>query len=174
MRALIQKAIFLSLLALAIPAQAAERGLVLRDASIMAQPFIDAARNTQVIANQPVTILARKGGWVQVDAAGKQGWLRVLNLRLAVPAGGVTTTKTPGAYNPLNSVAALYTGSSARTVTTGVKGMDIIDIRKATPDPAQLARLDALAATNVDARAYAAKSQLVETQADYLIKAGSK
>ena len=84
---------FFGAIALAIVAfpAAAEEGAVIRADELKAMPFIDAATAAKVPANQPVTIVSRKGGWIEVRANGQTGWLRMLNVRLAAgssPAQG--------------------------------------------------------------------------------------
>lgn len=143
---------------------AAEKALVLRAGDLLDKPFIDAGKNGQVAPNQPVSILQRQGAWAQVDAGGRSGWVRLLNLRLE--AGGVGAT-------PVQAVL-LRTGSSGRTVTTGVKGLDDGDIEKASIDPAQLAQLATLAVTGGEARDNAAQSHLAENQIDYLKRGKAK
>jgi hypothetical protein len=155
--------ILLVLAALLLPASAAlasERGLVIRAADLYSEPFIDAAKLGPLAANQPVVIVARRGGWVSVEVAGKRGWVRMLNIRLE-PA-----TRAPG-----RPTAGMRTGSTGRTVATGVKGLDEADIRAASVDRAQLAKLDQLGASDGDARAYAAQHKLKESKVAYL-KAG--
>lgn len=141
-------------------AEAAEKGLILRAGDLLDQPFIDSAKSGPLTANQPVTILQRRGAWANVEAGGKTGWVRLLNLRLE-----------PGVARPSNnSTARLRTGSSGRTVTTGVKGMDEEDIRNATPDYAELELLGTLAVSTDDARAIAQKNSLKENTVAYLDK----
>ena len=65
----------------AFPA-AAESGAVIRADDLKAMPFIDAATSAKLPANQPVNILNRKGGWIEVEANGQTGWVRMLNVRL--------------------------------------------------------------------------------------------
>ena len=62
------------------------------------------------------------------------------------------------------STAALRTGSTGRTIATGVKGLDEGSIRNAAIDRAQLARLEALGASESEARALAAQGGLKENQ----------
>jgi hypothetical protein len=153
-------------------AEAAEKGLVLRAADLLAQPFIDAAKSGPLTANQSVTILERRGAWANIEAGGKSGWVRVLNLRLepgAARPGGAGPSG--GSGNPLS---LLQTGSSGRTVTTGVKGMDETDIQNATPDYAELELLGTLAENADAARANAVKSNLKENTVDYLDKGRSR
>jgi hypothetical protein len=150
-----------SALLIATPAFGNERGTAIRAGDIYAEPFIDAAKVGTLAANQPVTIVARKGGWLSVDAGGKRGWVRLLIVRLVsaspVAAAGSTTK--------------LRTGSTGRTVTTGIKGLDEADIRNAAVDRAQLAEMDSLASSDPEARDAAQGKSLTETKVKYL-KAG--
>lgn len=144
-------------------AQAAEKGILIRASELKAQPFIDAATTERLAANQPLTILARQGGWMRVDSSGKAGWVRMLNVRLdaiARPANGSATSPA--------SASQLHTGSRGRTVTTGVKGMDEADIRASSIDLEQLAILTTLAIEPAVASDHAAKQGIKENQVEYL------
>lgn len=158
---------FLILILAACPAMAApqEGALIIRAGDLMAQPFIDAAKVAPVSANQPAVILERRGGWVKVEVNGKTGWLRTLNLRLA-PGASTVAARPSTSVNRLAST--LRTGSSGKTVTTGVKGLDDEDIRNASIDPEQVAKLAALAVPESSAREAAARKKLVENKLDYL------
>ncbi|UVO55654.1 hypothetical protein [Sphingomonas sp. SUN039] len=165
----------LTVLALLPGAAAAEKGQIIRAGDLLAQPFIDAASTAKLTAAQPVTIVERRGPWVSVQAAGKTGWVRLLNLRLE-PAVAVAGLARPAGTKPsgMSSLSSLTTNSSGRTVTTGVKGMDEEDIRGSTPNYVELTLLDTLGVDAEDARANAAKVKLVERSVDYLGKKGSK
>ncbi len=148
----------------AAPAAAAnERGAVIRAGDLYAQPFIDSVKIGPLTADQPVTIAERRGGWMAVDAGGRQGWVRILNVRLEAGTAGSAAAR---------STAAFQTGSTARTVATGVKGLDEADIRNASPDRNQLALLDTLAASEAAARQKAVEAGLKETTVGYLKKTG--
>ena len=149
-------------LALAAGPAAAETGAIIRAGDLKAMPCIDAASSAKVAANQQVTIRNRKGGWVEVEANGQSGWVRMLNVRLQ--AGN---SPAPGQAN-LRNAALLRTGSSGRTVTTGIKGLGEEDLRNASPDPVQVARLASLAVPAGEARANAQASGLVEHPVNYL------
>ena len=145
----------------AVPA-AAETGAVIRAGDLKATPFIDGPTSAKVAANQQVTILSRQGGWVQVDAGGQKGWLRMLNLRLQggeSPAAGQANVR---------AASLLRTNSSGRTVTTGIKGLGEEDLQNAAPDPAQVARLASFAVPASEASANAHASGLVEHPVNYL------
>lgn len=147
--------IFLALL-LPLSARASERGIVIRAGDLFAEPFIDASKLGAVAANEPVTIVERRGGWLAVEAGGRRGWVRMLIVRLEA-------AKPPG-----SSTAALRTGSTGRTVATGVKGLDEVDIKNASIDGAQLARLDAFGASDAEARQQAGRNNLKEANVAYL------
>lgn len=151
-------------LGFAFPA-AAETGSVIRADELKAMPFIDAATSAKLAANQPVTIVTRKGGWIEVEANGQTGWLRMLNVRLAEGS-----TPTPGQANARASL--LRTGSSGKTVTTGIKGLGEEDLQNASPDPAQLAELADLAVSANEASANAHASGLVEQQVEFVDEKG--
>ena len=139
-------------------ALASERGLLLRAGDLLAEPFIDAKKLGPLTPNQPVTIVERRGGWVAVEAGGQRGWVRLLNLRLEPAA-------TPIAGRP---TAALRTGSTGRTVATGVKGLDEADIRSAALDRGQLAQLELLGVGDDAAKQYGSQNQLKESTIAYL------
>lgn len=137
-------------------ALANEHGVAIRAGDIYAEPFIDAAKVGALAPNQPVTIAARKGGWLSIDVGGKRGWVRLLIVRLVSPGPVAGTT------------AQLRTGSTGRTVATGVKGLDEADIRNAAIDRTQLSEMDALAASEPEAREAAQGKGLQEGKVTYL------
>jgi len=153
------------------PAAAAERGDVIRAGELKAKPFVDAATADKLAANQPVTIVSRQGAWVQVETNGKTGWVRMLNLRMET--GAAQANGKPGARS--NGLASLlHTGSSGKTVTTGIKGMDEEDIRNATVNLAELEELSTLAVPPAEATADARQGGLKEHQLAYLKEGGRK
>lgn len=150
-------------------ALAAEKGLIIRAGDLMAQPFIDAAKSGPLAADQPVDIVERKGGWMRVEAGGQSGWVRTLNVRLAGLGGAPAPAGNRG--TPLS---LLRTGSTGRTVTTGVKGMDEEDIRNAAPNYAELDKLAALGVEPAEAQDNARASDLKENQIAYLNPKGGR
>lgn len=145
-------------LAFATPAAAAENGLMIRAGELLAGPFIDAQKGPKVKAKQKVVILERRGGWLRVDAGGQTGWVRSLNVRLEeAPRRGSS-----------GQVAQLRTGSSGRTATTGVKGLDETDLQTAAPNYTALAALGGIAVSSADAKKTATQKKLAENQVAYL------
>lgn len=153
-------------LAMATAGQAAESGVLIRADVLRDKPFIDGAEVEKLAANAPVTIATRQGGWVQVEAGGKTGWVRTLNVRLG--AGG-----SAGGSSLLAASSLYRTGSSGTQVTTGVKGLGASDISAASPNAAQLAMLNAQVVAPAAASEQASRNGLKTNQVEYL-KAGKK
>jgi hypothetical protein len=65
----------------------AQSAVLLRADTVRAEPFADAAAVAQAVAGDAVRVIERKGTWSRVEAAGKKGWLRALNLRPEGQAG---------------------------------------------------------------------------------------
>jgi SH3 domain-containing protein len=149
-------------------AQAAEKGSVIRAGDLMAQPFIDAAKAGPLAPKQPVTILERRGGWIQVESGGQTGWVRMLNIRLEGTGAAPSATLSGAGKPSLNPASLLRTGSSGTTVTTGVKGIDDENIRNATVNYAEVDQLRTLGVDDAEARANAEKSSLKESSLEYL------
>ena len=149
-------------LGIAAAPAAAESGAVIRADELKALPFIDATTSAKVAANQQVTIVGRKGGWIEVQAGGQTGWLRMLNVRLAAGSG-----PAQGQAN-VRAASLLRTGSSGKTVTTGIKGLGEEDLQNASPDPAQVAKLADFAVPAAEASDNAHASGLVEQQVEFV------
>ncbi len=100
----------------------------------------------------------------------------ILRLR-GIPVAIAARPVRRGSVNrsSLTSPASLlHTGSSGKTVTTGVKGLDEADIRNSTPNHEQVAVLDGLGVDASDAAANAASSGLKEQNVEYLKKGRRK
>lgn len=138
-------------------ANAAEKGQTLRAANLMTGPAIDSAPVAKLAAKQPITILSRKGAWMQVDSGGQTGWLRMTEVR----------AETGSVPAPQRASAAYRTGSRGSTATTGIKGVDEEDIRNSVPDMAQVASMDALMVGEAEAATHARQSGLRESQLAY-------
>ncbi len=150
------------------------------DSALLAQPEPKAAVMQQIKAPAPLTILQRQGGWYQVNLvataqpaqnntthtavrvsqqttitrATDHGWLRLFNVQFV-----------RGRYQPDNLPAADLTGliqSNFQQVTssTGVRGLDKVNIQQAKPDFAMLARLQAYQQTAAQAQTFATAAKL--------------
>ena len=116
---------------------AAEEGFTLVATDLKAERFLDARAVTRVAERTRVEILERQAGWVRVRVQGREGWLRLLSVRL-----GSLTAQAPGQGSWLSRFG-LGGGRSGggSTITTGIRGFTAFDLENAVPDPEQVRRL---------------------------------
>jgi hypothetical protein len=144
------------------PAVAQETGFAVRQTEVKKEPFSDAESVGRLAEKAQVKVLARQGGWMQVESGALSGWVRMLSIRMNSGQSSIVS-----GLKSLFSVAR--TGSSGTTVTTGVRGLDKEQIQKATPNPEELKKLAGFAATRSDAERFAAENpQLKNQRIEYL------
>lgn len=156
------------LAALAGGAVMAESGAVLKDTPLRSEPLASASEVGQLKAKETVQITARQGAWAGVTTpAGAEGWARILNLR--------TGSATAAAVSALELTSVFATGSSGKSVSTGVKGLSAEQLVGASPDAGQVSLLDGFAVSTGDASSFAAQAPLSAQRVDYLAQErGSK
>lgn len=145
---------------LSTPAWSAAGGVMLRDDSLRAGASTTAASLGTASKGSKVEILIRQGGWTQIRAGAKTGWVRILSVR----------GETSGASGSLGDVAALAEKRDPDKVvaTAGLRGLSEEELRQARYDPEQLRQLDSLAVTPEEARRFAADGHLTHVPVDYL------
>ena len=150
------------LLLVAAPAMAQETGYAVRETEVKKEPFSDAQTVGTLAEKAQVKVLARQGGWMQVESGAQSGWVRMLSIRMSSGQSSFAS-----GLKSLFSVAR--TGSSGQTVTTGVRGLDKEDIKNAKPNPEEVKKLAGFAASKADAEKFAAGNPLLKSQKiDYL------
>lgn len=107
-------------------------------------------------AETSVTRMAdRQGPWVRVrTTAGLVGWVHLFDLGAAGSAPG----SSGGASGLLRGVTGLFGKPSPTTVSTsavGIRGLGAQDLVQAQPDTAAVTRMEALRATEPQARQFA-------------------
>lgn len=154
-----------ALVFLLLPAAWAQEAAVTRRATeLRATPSDQGASVASLPAQSPVTRTdERKGPWVQVrTGAGATGWVHLFDLG---PAGGVTATaSSDGGGNvvsgALRGMGSLFGGGSKTTTSTtaGIRGLGAEDLAQAQPDGAAVKRMEALRASDADAKSFASRS----------------
>ena len=147
-------------------AGAADTGYLLKAGELKSRPFLDAETLAWLPQNAALQIVAREGPWMLVKAEGKQGYVRLLQIRLA--ASEARLARAPAVQRP---EAARSTGVT-RTVTTGVRGFDEQGLSVAQPDPAAFALMVSFAASNDRARQFAQRSALAPRTVPYYSEIG--
>jgi len=153
------------LLALAAASAAAQdSGYAIRQTEVKKEPYTDADSVGTLAENARLKVLKREGGWMQVESGETSGWVRMLSVRVT---GDVPQSHRDWGFRSLFNIAR--TGSSGQTVTTGVRGLDKGQIENAKPNPAELLKLAAFAASKSDAERFAAGNPALKQQnVDYL------
>ena len=146
----------------AAPAFAQESGYAVRETEVKKEPYSDAQTLGTLAEKAQVKVLDRQNGWMRIESGTQSGWVRMLSIRMDSGSSGFVS-----GLKSLFSVAR--TGSSGRTVTTGVRGLDKEDIKNAKPNPEEVKKLAGFAASKGDAEKFAAANpQLKAQKVDYL------
>lgn len=141
----------------------AEPATLVRAAELKAKPATDAPTVAQLAAEAAVDAGERSGGWVRVKtAAGAEGWVKMLSLKYGGP--GAARRGDTGLTQAIN---VARTGASGTQVTTGVRGLDEVDITTARPNPAELKKLEGYAESKQSASGFAESGKLKTQRVEY-------
>jgi uncharacterized protein YgiM (DUF1202 family) len=148
------------LCAYSVAAAAADIGYAVRAIEVKVQPATDASTVFKAEANEALEVQHREGAWMLVKSKnGRTGWVRMLSLRMT-GRGSTSATKS------LFQIARASTGGP--TVTTGVRGLNEIELESAKPNAAAIKRLDGYAVSASGAKKFAGAEQLKPRKIDYL------
>jgi len=148
------------------PALAVESGTLLRNADLKAKPFLDAQTLAKLPERAPVEVLTRQGPWMQVRYQGKQGYVRMLQVRLDL--SDTALARAPKTTTTVSSRPS----SGAPMVTTGVRGFDEQALMDAVPSPEQFKAMVSYAATAEQAQRFAQASPVAARGVPYYDAAG--
>lgn len=141
---------------------AGETGSALKTDEIKAEPFRDAKTVGKLAAGDRVSIVKREGAWLMISSP-KKGWVKMLSIRRG------TGTPAPG-VKP-SGIAALASGRAGTgkvVASTGVRGLNEEDLKKAKFDEKELMLAESYAVNKKDAERFAAKARLKARRVDYL------
>jgi hypothetical protein len=165
------RAILLALLLAAGTAGAADQGVTISPTDLRERPFLDAAKLERLPGKTQLEVLARQAGWLQVRVGERSGWVRMLSVRLGAP----TAETTSGGWmarlgiGPGRIRAASQGGP---TVTTGIRGLSVVELENARPDLEQVKRMRESMATPARAKAHAVQVGLAEYEVPLLDEHG--
>jgi uncharacterized protein YraI len=148
----------------ALGAQGAERGTALKADDIKAEPFRDAKNVGSLAKGDSVEITAKKSGWLQIKARGKQGWVRMLSVRRG-------ETGKQDAAKEAGSIAGLATGRAGTgqvVSTTGVRGLGEEDLKEAKYSEEEVRKAESYRVSAEGAQKFAQAGQLSPRQMAFL------
>lgn len=142
----------------------AASGTVLRTDKIYSQPSSTASVAGSAAKGASVTVLAKQGGWLRVSSGKTSGWMRLLSVR--VGAGGL------GGSGLGDVVGAATTKSDPSRVVAvaGLRGLNEEDLKKASFNVEELARLDKWTMTPAQGRSFAGQAGLVAVKLPLLVE----
>lgn len=143
---------------------AALTGVMLRDDDLRIGAAPKAAILAKARKGKAVDILDTRAGWTQIRLAGATGWIRLLSVRRGQASRtdlDATLGSAQGAINSPHDQGAI-------TATSGLRGLDLADLKSARYDAAQLARLEGYAVGRAEAEAFAAQAGLKARPLNYL------
>jgi len=155
-----RRGFILALIFLAPLVQAAETGYTYAATELKARPFLDAEMLIKLPERAPVEIISRQGAWMKVKSGDKEGWLRLLTVRLGNPG-----QKIQGG-NFLTSIGFARSGG-ASTTTTGIRGFSEEDLKKAQPNAEQLKKMQSSRSSVPDATSFAVSGKLNPRKLNY-------
>lgn len=135
-------------------------GIMLRDDTLRASPSMTAAGVASLVRGAKVRVLAGDGGWTQVYAAGKTGWVRILSVK-----SEIATTPDLGA---LAEVGGRARDPGKVVAVAGARGLDEAELKAAQYNPDELARLAGYAVNRADAEQFAQMAGLTRRDMPYL------
>jgi hypothetical protein len=158
----------LSFLGMSAPALHAENvAAVIQKASVdvHSAPDFGAPTVATLKRNAQVKVSGQQGLWFSIELpAGKPGYVRVNDVRMAYA----------GKESSSANVSALFSGKAGKgrvTETAGVRGLDESDLKSASFDAVQFARLESYRATPDAAAAYARGNGWSDTRVAYAVEA---
>ncbi len=143
----------------------AEPGYIIRSSDLMDEPYRDATPLLELEKGVPVDIIKRKGGWLQIESAGKSGWVRMSKIR----KGKAATQSAAGSEaTGILDLASGRAGTGNVVSATGVRGLSEEQLKEAAFDAYQIKKLESFAISEQKAIRFAQQEKLVTRKLDFI------
>jgi hypothetical protein len=142
----------------------AASGTVLRTDKLYSQPSATASVAGTAAKGASVTVLAKQGGWLRVTAGKTTGWMRLLSVR--VGAGGLSSS----GLGDVVGAATTRSDPSRVVAVAGLRGLNEEDLKKATFNADELARLDKWTVMAAQSKSFASQAGLVAVHVSILVE----
>lgn len=149
----------LMLCAISLPAIADETGTALKADSLKAEPYSDAKTTGKLTKNEPLSIISKKGAWLQVKTKKNTGWVRLLSVK---------RTSTSGSLKGAMDVASGRAGTGKVVSSTGIRGLSAEELKTAKFNESEMKTLEGYASSQSDAAKFAKAGGLSATKVAYL------
>ena len=142
---------------LVMPAWAAP-GTLIKDEDLRASPSSTATKLASVSKGSTVEVLDRQGGWTQIRAGGRTGWVRILSVRSSVSTTGA---------GDIAALTARREGGQVVAVA-GLRGLNEEELKSAKYSGQELQVLERYQVDKAEAEQFARSANLVARKVAYL------
>lgn len=139
-------------------------GVMIREDQLRSAASPTAAVTGKVSKGASVEVLSRQGGWTQIRAAGKTGWVRLLSVR----AGAAAQSDVGGELGAVLGMGTRQSDPSRVVSVAGVRGLNEEDLKAARYSPQEIERLERYAVGRGEAEQFARQAGLASRQVEYL------
>lgn len=161
---IIQWLIYVVLLVFVAPLLA-EPGYIIRSSDLMDEPYRDATPIVELEEGASVEILKRKGGWLQIESAGKKGWVRMSKIRKGkAPAQPTAGSEASGVLD----LASGRAGTGNVVSATGVRGLNEEQLKEAKFNAREVEKLESFAVSEQKAIHFAQAAKLVARELEFI------
>jgi uncharacterized protein YgiM (DUF1202 family) len=136
----------------------ASPGTMIKDEDLRSTPSGTSSKVASISKGSTVDVLARQGGWTQIRAGSRTGWVRILSVRSTV------STSSAG---DLAALTSKRDGSQVVAVA-GLRGLNEEELKAAKFDAQALMQLDRYKADQAEASSFARAANLVSRKLSYL------
>lgn len=152
-----KRSLLFLVLGLLVQSVSAAPGTMIKDEILRSTPSGTAAKVASVSKGSAVEVLARQGGWTQVRAGSRIGWVRILSVRSTV------STTSAG------DLAALTAKRDGQVVAVaGLRGLNEEELKTAKFNVQELKLLDGYKSDQAEAASFARAANLVSRKVAYL------
>lgn len=152
-------------LSLAGGALAQETASTNRATELKERPAAESRTLSPLASDTAVKVLARQGGWTQVEAGTQRGWVRAFHLRFqsTVEASG----SGGGGITSVFGFGSREAPKTSKVATLGIRGLTPEDFKNASPDPAALRKMQSWRADKASAERFAKEAKLAPVAVAY-------
>ena len=149
---------------LSATAALAAPGVMIRTEGMRSAPNATAPVVANLAQGTQVEIIGRQGGWTQVRASGRTGWVRLLSVR----GGPASQTDVAGELKGVLAIGGQQRDPSRVVAVAGVRGLTEAELRNAQFSEAEVARMEGHGVTAAEAARFAAEAGLARQAVPYL------
>ncbi len=139
----------------------AETGTALKADTLRAEPFSDAKTLSTIAKGESVSILSKKGAWLQVKAKKNTGWVRLFSVKRGVLSAN---NQVKGVID----VASGRAGTGQVISTTGVRGLNAEELKAAKFNEDEINKLESFTLSTDDGQKFATAGDLKAIKFAYL------